>query len=483
MNTFISHLVNNHTFTVDYKNVHYTAKEIADIVFQKVNEIELHLNDGNDIIFYLPKNNFEAFICLCVNSLLGTTGALLTSNSAPTFFSLISEHKKRLLVISDRQRAPEGVVGTVIRSSFVKGTSLAEERVAELLERAKMASPSSLIFITSGTTGAPKLIQHSEDKLLEGARDFATYLQMTSASEALCMFPVQFMYGLAVSLASLLSGSHIHYSYLPYNPELICDYCIQHNIDILTVLGDWIIDICHVLQVKNARIKILLNASDRLLVNQARKALEYCDTLCNTFGQTESGPSLLHNKIESESDIERYSYRGVIATGFALNDRIKVSIFEDFSDTKNYIDEERCGELFYQSPYCMDGYIDSEMNMLPHHSSWNASGDLFYRNKEGCYFWLRRLKEDLKVNGRFFPSQIIYNEFVNTIGSIRCIFSKNIQGALCLYIDKSKTPEENINIMTLKNIIHKYWNYSEVEIEVKDSLSQTPTNKLKLVQA
>ncbi|MEI8634751.1 hypothetical protein P4S72_27300 [Vibrio sp. PP-XX7] len=55
MKTFISLLMNNSTFSLDYKNKCYDVKEIIDIALQKASEIDAHLQSHNDVIFLFAK--------------------------------------------------------------------------------------------------------------------------------------------------------------------------------------------------------------------------------------------------------------------------------------------------------------------------------------------------------------------------------------------------------------------------------------------
>ncbi|MEI8634752.1 hypothetical protein P4S72_27305 [Vibrio sp. PP-XX7] len=59
-------------------------------------------------------------------------------------------------------------------------------------------------------------------------------------------------------------------------------------------------------------------------------------------------------KIESEADIDRFSYNGVIAAGFVLSRQVETSLIHDT------IHDDRCGELIYKTPYGMEGYMDED---------------------------------------------------------------------------------------------------------------------------
>lgn len=471
MHKIISSLIQHPTFSITYGERRYDAHALLAIVTSVAHEISAHVVSRDAVVLFCPRNNWEAFIALCANSLLGTTCAMATQHNVGQMAALIPPARRSVVVASPRMALPVTDMD-VVHVRFDRAAPTPPGTQARLLDT---QPPAHVVFMTSGTTGRPKLILYREDALLSNAMAVTSYLALDEHSVSLCIFPVHYMYGLSTTLCALVSGSALHYLRTLSDTNTVCDYVVQWGVNVLPVLGDWMIDMALGLHQRKYRVTHLLNASDRLLTNQALKGLTCCEVLWNNFGQTESGPRLLFNRLTRPTEVAQRSLNGVVAPGFVMSADIHTALQPqpDMSaDT---------GELVYQTPHAMQGYLDPQFNLLPC-DPWIASGDLFTVDDTGCHFWIRRLKEDLKVNGRFFPSGAIYNEFVDRIGVIKCIFAKDQQGVLRLYIDGSATPDHNIRPRLIEDIIHEHWRHSSVHVVVKPTLDKTSSGKIRLVQ-
>ena len=472
MDKIISVLLGKNNFSITFKEKKYTSLEIISIALSISKEI-LSLSNGKDYLyFFCPKNNLEAFVYYCVNSLMNGTAIITSLDNLNNFISLVPRDKDVFFILPNKALRPERAGKYLYTDIYNCSYKLSDVNSLNIDNNTQ----ARFIFSTSGTTGKPKLIRYVENNLLANAKEVSSYLELTSHSKSLCIFPIQYMYGLSTTLCSLWSDSELHYLSSRYDPNVISNYTISNNIDVLPILGDWILDLKKYFVKQKYSVKHLLNASDRLLENQAINALTFCNILWNNFGQTESGPRIFYNKIISKNDIFNTSRDGVVAPGFVMNPFIYTKLKDSYSGKIGDI-----GELVYSTPYGMEGYLDSDMQLIDK-NRWQDSGDLFEINEAGCHFWIKRIKEDLKVNGKFFPSQLIYNEFVNKVGKIRCVFSKSLEGKIGLFIDSSLTPKENINLETIRIIIRKYWSNSHVDIFIKEKLKETASGKLKLLQ-
>lgn len=459
-------------FEIVFKDTVYNSNDILLYTYSVAHEIQKSCKEIDDkYLVFFPRNNLETFVFYCVNSLLKTTAFICTKENIGVFFDIIPEDKTTIFIAAKGISVPNRATYNVsIDDAINFPNKFIKEQLSCIVPH--YGEQAKFIFTTSGTTGNPKLILYSENKLIKNAEAVAEYLSLNERSVSICIFPMQYMYGLSTSLCALLSNSKLHFLQ-GYNREALCEYISHSAPTVLPILGDWLIGLSESLAYNKLRVPFVLNASDKLLTSQAKAILPYCDVLWNNFGQTESGPRIFFNKLESVNDIEQRSLNEVVAPGFVMNGNIKTSITDVDNNTG-------FGELLYSSPYSMDGYLDNKMKLVEKNQFFK-SGDIFKIDEKGCHFWIRRKKEDLKVNGKFFPSSKVLNDFACNIGPLKAIFSKNMHGELVLSIE-TEEPLSNVVLRKMEEIIRKYWKNSEVHIKAVAQLKRTPSGKIRLAQ-
>ena len=288
------------------------------------------------------------------------------------------------------------------------------------------AGAAHLVFASSGTTAAPKRIVHEERSLIANAAMVARYLRLTSIDRSLCLFPINFMYGLSTTLCGLLTGGCVEYCDFR-NAALLTQQADLAGATVLPVIGDWAMRMADAWTgTQRPTRRLILNASDRLMTGQARALLPHATELWNNFGQTEAAPRLFAVQV-TENNLARISHDDTIAPGYIANPKIKMRI-GDMADPDGF------GPLFYHSPYAMVGTLDPEGRLRPA-PEWIDSGDLFRRTAEGLYQWGGRLAQSIKRNGHFISlrgvaDRLLVHQAVTGVG-----FVKDTEGRLILYVE------------------------------------------------
>jgi acyl-coenzyme A synthetase/AMP-(fatty) acid ligase len=330
-----------------------------------------------------------------------------------------------------------------------------------------------LVFCTSGTTGKPKRIVCAESRLVANAAMVSTYLGLQSTDRTLCAFPVNFMYGLSTTLCTLLTGGYIEYCDF-LDPRALASMAAGRRTTVLPLLGDWAAALAErwaELGFRPERL-LLLNASDRLLVQHAHTLLPFASALWNNFGQTESGPRLFAINLSEVEDLDRVAYRGTLAPGYPAGDGIELRI--DAAEGENGF-----ARMSYRTPYAMLGYLEDDGQITPV-DGWIDSGDLFRRLDDGVYVWAGRVAHTVKVNGQFvslraLADDLLHHDSVTAVG-----YAGARLDDLCLFVE-SPNPPSGLGV-TLTSYVSRMLRGRQAAVRVVPTLPRTESGKIDFKQ-
>lgn len=433
----------------------------AQIVLKCANE---RVNSAGLFIF-VSRNNFEGMLCYFIASLLKIRAAIVNVRDVVTINSLLMEETIAAFICS-QEGGLQISSSKVLKIHFIQSSIFQDVSVGTF-------SPwtnAYFYFMTSGTTGSPKLVQYQEQMLTGNAWEVSRYLSMNPDDNILCFFPVQYMYGLSTMLTTLICQGHLVFEQFALGS--VSEILRYHHITTLPIIGDWMLPLSKVLTVNHIRLVRVLNASDRLLSVQAESIMPCCDVLWNNFGQTESGPRLFCLKLETLSEIEKHSRNSVVAPGYVMNENISIKLRsrDEFP--------EGASQMFYRSPYAADGYVDKYLALIPR-GEWLYSGDLFEKSQQNVYYWIAREKNEFKINGNFVPVQAISNQLMREFGALRHTFSKGPEGIIHLHFEYE--PAHEI-IGKLSQFLSDSWHRYTFAIKAVNTLPTTHTGKIKVGQ-
>ena len=446
-----------------FKDTSYESTDIALIAKNCAGEIvksyrNLPKNSQNKVFIFVIRNNFEALISYFVASYLKIRAWIINSRDLHLVSILVDSSCIAAFIMGANIKDIKTNCKRININFYEKKINL------EKLYYITNNETAYFYFCTSGTTSTPKLVQFREKILIDNAKAVCNYLNLKKENNSLCFFPVNYMYGLSTMLCSFLSDSTLIFE--EFNISTISEIALSYNITTLPLIGDWMISVSRVFEKSSVHIQNILNAADRLLAIQAMNILPFCDTLWNNFGQTESGPRIFYNKLQTIDDIEKTSKYGVVAPGKIMNNKIKVDI------RANEKSKTTIGRMFYKTPYSFDGYVDKYLN-LQKRDEWFDSGDIFLQNNR-IYFWLTRAVNETKYNAKFIPTQLISADIVTCADNVKHFFSKNEKGDLNLTIDSSATEDQ---IKRIKEILQNKWYHYIFTINI-EKIALTNTGKI-----
>jgi hypothetical protein len=345
------------------------------------------------LVVFITSTQLQAVIAYFIASELRLTASVISARQAASLFSYLDPAVVHRVVLGVGTRLAAGAPpDKVIRLHFGPSDDVVGLREPPLTP---FAAHAQLVFLTSGSTGAPKCVLCDEDRLVRNAFRVAGYLGQSPSDRTLCLFPVTFMYGFSTLLCALHSGGHVRFSHLVCAP-LVVDAVRRYEISLLPVIGDWAIELTQFWRSFDRPLPrvTVLNASDRLLRTLAAHLLSFAERVWNNYGQTESGPRLLALELNRDVPLDEYCYGGVVAPGRRIDDGIGVEIRDSSAHVPDAV-----GTLYYSTPFAMRGYLNPAGELVPA-SDWINSGDLFTRGRDGVYGWMGRTEMSVKVGGR-----------------------------------------------------------------------------------
>ena len=263
---------------------------------------------------------------------------------------------------------------------------------------------------SSGTTGKPKAVQHTQSCMIENTRLYAKDVLGISAQDKIYSAPkLFFAYGLGNSLFfPLILGAEVLLDYRwpniervstnmnNYKPTVFFAVPALYNMllkDDTTVPKD-IID----------NLRISVSAGTSLAENIFNKWQDrYGQAILDGIGATEVGHIFLSNQL---GDVKP-GCTGKAVPGYQL--RI---LTEDGNEAK----PGQKGVLLVKGPSVSAGYWGkAALNAEKFQDGWYRTGDIFVQDEDGYYICKGREDDLFKVNGRFVvPSEveaIIHREF------------------------------------------------------------------------
>ncbi len=467
-------LLNDATWTAAYRDTTLDASRARSLVERAAQQLVGAADTGacsKTLTVFCAFTPLETLLCYCIASRLGLLAAVMSPRTSTRFLADLGPAFKVQVVAPSGHKLPDSALRHGVHLLDLNPDGLPSD-----LSGIPMLAPARecrLVFCTSGTTGKPKRVICAESRLIDNAKMVANYLGLTAEDRTLCTFPVYFMYGLSTTLCTLLTGGHIDfYDFL--HPGLLATKVVEGGSTVLPLIGDWadgLMERWRQMGFAPQRL-LLLNASDRLTLQQARTLLPFASALWNNFGQTESGPRLFAINLSQIDDLETVSYRGTIAPGFPAFGELELRI--------GHTDEaDGCGVLSYRTPYAMLGYLNDDASVT-RPDDWIASGDLFCRASNGAYLWAGRAAHTMKVNGQFVSLRALADDLLTYQTVTGVGYAHGKIGELCLFVE-SERPASDLSAQ-LHQVVARTLRGRHSDIRIVPALPRTESGKIDFKQ-
>lgn len=255
----------------------------------------------------------------------------------------------------------------------------------------------SLLMTTSGSTGSPKLVRYKYGNLESNAKNASVAFRLKKDDRALCDLPIHYTMGLNVITSHLVIGATVVLT----QSSLLSDtfWNIMNNNNITNFCGVpfsyEVFSKLRFTEMELPNLKTICEGGGKLTDKRFEELAQYAKnknkSFFASFGTTETSarmsvlpPELALNKIGS---IGKAIPEGKL---YLLN-----------SDGSKIEKIEAEGELGYSGPNVTMGYALCKEDLLKG-DEWNGeyrTGDIAYRDADGCYFIIGRTSRFLKLYG------------------------------------------------------------------------------------
>jgi anthranilate-CoA ligase len=255
---------------------------------------------------------------------------------------------------------------------------------------------------TSGTTGPPKAIKHTQTGMLKNSELFARRTLGIRNSDKIYSIPKMFFgYGLGNTLffPMALGAQSLIDSAWP-TPKRVLENIKAYQPTIFfgvpaiySTLLDESLDITHEELVS---VRIWFSAGSPLPERLYHDWKErFGGTILDGIGATEVGHVFLTNTPAKNR---------AGSTGYPV-DGYEVRLI---SETGTEVENAEQGALLVKGPSLSSGYWETpETNRKKFHNDWYQTGDIFVRSEDGAYSFIGREDDLFKVNGRWvIPMEI-----------------------------------------------------------------------------
>jgi len=370
-----------------------TYGESRDHVRSIANAISgLGLKAGDPVAYAFSNSTESALTILGIlyGGYLATAVNLVAGESAIEY---VLEHSEAKLVITDSDTKP--MVEKLV-SKLPNPPRLSDIHQIRALESIEDASPflapgdDALLMYTSGTTGKPKGVVHTQHSLLAGGHNTAHAHELSQHDRGLCVLPFYHINAFCVSLmGSLVSGSSL---------VVPAKFSVSSFWDMIRD------NECSWFSVVPTQISYLLHNSDKPggsssgckalrfgrsasapLSPEIHEAFQkrFGVTIIETMGLTETAAQILSNPLQKGA-------QKLGSPGVAFGNDVMIA-----DEALQEVERGREGEILVRGPNVLRCYLkNSEATTAAvTENGWLRTGDLGRMDEDGYVFVTGRLKE------------------------------------------------------------------------------------------
>jgi acyl-CoA synthetase (AMP-forming)/AMP-acid ligase II len=180
--------------------------------------------------------------------------------------------------------------------------AVAFTRPAFLTARSDIAG--CIVLLTSGSTGWPKLVVHSAERLLRNAQLHGASIDEERGGTVLGVLPLHFSYGLvAVLLFALLTGKRLVLGQQPFSASTWYRDVAESTADVCSVTPSMVAKFLRLDRDVPASLRTLtIGGEDMPAADLAALRRRFGGRLVRTYGLTEAGPRVMTNVLGPDRD-------------------------------------------------------------------------------------------------------------------------------------------------------------------------------------
>lgn len=255
----------------------------------------------------------------------------------------------------------------------------------------------SHLLPTSGSTGSPKLVRHKYENIEAAALNISTFFELTSDERPLLVLPLYYTMGLSVVFSHLYVGATLLITNRNMTERLFWSFMKEQKATSFTGVpySYEILNLMRFFRMDLPDLKILTQGGGKMPKALNLKFAEYCrdngKKWIATYGQSEGTARMTWLPAE-------YAISKVGSIGIAVpNGELSLVDMDG-----NLITEAGVhGEMCYRGKNVTMGYARKREDLLlgDERNGYMKTGDLAYRDEDGCYYIVGRMGRFLKLYG------------------------------------------------------------------------------------
>jgi long-chain acyl-CoA synthetase len=328
------------------------------------------------------------------------------------------------------------------------------------------------ILYTSATTGRPKGVMLTHANIISNACATVRHLRLTADDRGLCAVPMFHCFGQNFIMNALVVAGGRLVIHPRFVPDQFLDAVARHRITLFYgVPAMYIVFLSMERTLDFASIRLFFSAAATLPTDVERRWYErYGRRITQGYGLTECSPFAAWNH-----DVEVRP--GSVGTPI---EEVEMKVVDGEG---REVDAGELGEILIKGPNVMKGYFGNpQATAEAIRNGWLHSGDIGYRDPDGYYFLVDRVKDMINVAGfKVFPREVEEVLFRHAavkeaavVGVPDPVRGEAVKAFVVLQEGRRVTPEE------LRKICHDaIASYKVPEtIEFLDALPKNPTGKI-----
>ena len=265
------------------------------------------------------------------------------------------------------------------------------------LEACPMYADLSHLLPTSGSTGSPKLVRHKYENIEAAALNISTFFQLTKEDRPLLALPLYYTMGLSVVFSHLYVGATILITNQNMTDRAFWNFIkeqgatsftgVPYSFEILNVMRFFRMDL--------PDLRLLTQGGGKMPRQLNLKFAEYCrdngKQWIATYGQSEGTARMAY--LPAEWAVEKVGSIGLAVPNAEL------SLIDSEGNLIEGANTE--GEMCYRGKNVTLGYARKREDLLlgDERNGFMRTGDLAYRDEDGCYYIVGRIGRFLKLFG------------------------------------------------------------------------------------
>ena len=327
----------------------------------------------------------------------------------------------------------------------------------------------SLLLMTSGSTGSPKLVRHSYLNIEENARNVSTFFELNTDDRAIANLPMHYTMGLSVITSHLFAGATILLVKATLTEssfwKFIKEQCatsftgVPYSFEVLHKLRFFKMDLPH--------LRLLTQGGGKLSNELFREYAEYAQKtgkrFIATYGQTEGTARMAFLKADM-AILKIGSIGKAIPNG-------QLSLIDE--NGAEIIEMEAIGEMVYRGKNVTLGYALNGEDLIKGNENKGVlnTGDIARRDADGYYYIVGRISRFLKLYGIRIgldeSEQMIKSAF-----GIDCICTGNDEKMIIQITDKKKKDEIHNFVVDKTGLFH-----AAFEVVIVDEIPKNEAGK------